>query len=147
MAGGIFILNDQQLVEEGRGRIETVAENDMAKLVSDHGGETGLVGKHVDQATAEHNREAHGEGLKSRSHHDPAANVGIDVQIVSDFQVVDDRFANLVDFAFGGDEADALQAVDYVVFRLTVPGTLGLHGRKVVGVLGVILHGSFDQDL
>src|SRR4030088_3474059 len=119
----------------------------MTKLVSNHCGETGLIGQHVDQATAKHNGVAHSEGFEGGGHHDPAANVGIDVQIIGDFQVVDDGFANLVDFALGSTEPDALQAVDDVVFRLAVPGTLSLHGGKVVGVLGFILHGSFDQDL
>src|ERR1700693_2278667 len=123
-----------------------MAQDDMAKLVSDHSGETGLIGKHIDQATAKHDGVAHGEGFESGGHHDPAANVRIDVEIVGYFQVVNDGFANFVDFAFGSDEADALQAVDNVVLRLAIPGTLGLHGREVVGVLGVVLNGSFDQD-
>ena len=146
MTEGVFILHTQQLIKESVRRIQTMAQNDVAKLVSDHSGETGLVRKNVDQTAAKHDGVTDSEGFESRSHHYTAANIGIDVQIVGDFQVVDDGLANFVDFAFGSDKADALQAVDNVVFRLAIPGTLGLHGSKVVGVLGVILHRSFDQD-
>src|SRR4051812_1790961 len=51
MPEGVLVI-DQQLIEESVGRIHAMAEDDVAKLVSDYGGEAGLVRQHVNQAAA-----------------------------------------------------------------------------------------------
>src|SRR5579883_11538 len=143
---GVLVV-DQQLVEEGVLGIEAVAENDVGEFVGEDGRQAGFIGQNVNQAAAENDGVADSEGFQRGSHQDAAAHLGIDVDIIGDLEVVDDGFEDLVDFALGGHQTDAFEAVNNVVFRLAVPGALGLNRGKVVGGLGVVLHGSLDENL
>ena len=146
MAEG-FLVVDQQLIEESIAGIETVAENDVAEFVCDHGCQAGLIRQHVDQPAAEDDGVTDGEGLQRGGHHHAAAYFRVNINVVGDLQVVDHRLQDLVDFAARRHQADALQAIDNVIFRLAVPGTLGLNGGKVIGRLGIVLHRGLHQDL
>src|SRR5262249_26826883 len=72
--------------------------------------------------------------------------LGVDVDIVRDLQVVHHRVEHFVHFALRRHQADSLEAVHDVIFRLAVPGALRLKRSKVVGRFGFVLYRSLDQD-
>src|SRR6266566_6860104 len=90
---------------------------------------------------------ANGKGLQSRHHQNAAAHLGVDLDIVGYLEVVDYRVEHFVDFSARSDQTNALEPVDDVVLRLTVPGALRLNGSKVIGRFGVVLHRGLYQDL
>ena len=67
VAEGVLFV-EQHAVEEGELRVDAMAENDVGHLVREHGGQAGLVGKHVDQAAAEDDGVADGERLERGGH-------------------------------------------------------------------------------
>ena len=143
------LLVEQQAIEEGVLSVNAVAENDVRQFVRDHGGQAGFIGQHVDQAAAEHDGVADGERFQSRSQQHAAADFGLDVQVVGDLEVVHDGLENLVHFALGREQTEALEPVDDVIFRLAVPIALRHHGIDVVGGRGLVLDRRLrlDQDL
>src|SRR3989304_2435090 len=66
-----------------------------AELVGNHHGQAGFVGENVDQAAAENDGAAEGEGFQGGGEHDAAANPALDVEVIGDFEVVDDGFGAL----------------------------------------------------
>src|SRR5205814_8524643 len=117
MAEGYVDFN-QQLIEESQAGIETMAKNGMAKFVRNDGGQTGFIGKHVDQPSAQHDGVADSVGFQCRSRHHSAAHIGFYVDVVGDLEIVDYRLERFVDFALRRDQPDTLQPVDHVIFRL-----------------------------
>ncbi len=97
-----------------------------------NGGQRSFVGQHVQHAAADEDGVSHGEALDRRGQQDAAADFGLNVDVIGDFQVIDDRVEDAVDFTGSGQQAAALQALDDVVFGLTLPGALGRHGRQVL---------------
>ena len=97
------------------------------------GGEAGLVGEDVHQAAAQNDGMADGEGLESGDHQHAATNFRLDIEIVGDFEIVDDGRKDLFHVSRGRHQAQALHAVHDIVFGLTVPGALGLKRGEVVG--------------
>src|ERR1700730_1542265 len=92
---------------------------------------------------------ANGEGLERRGQQHAALDIGLYVEFIGDHHVVDDGLEHLVDFAFRRNQADLLQAVNYVDLSLTFPGALGFDGSSVLGFLTLVLNrlGSVDGDL
>ena len=100
-----------------------------------------FVGQHVNHAAAHHDGVANGERLQRRGQQHAAVHFGLNIEIVGDHHVVDDGLQNLVDLAFGSEQANLLQAIDHVDFGLTFPGTLRFDGRGILRLLALVLHG------
>ena len=98
----------------------------------DHG-ERGFVGQHIEQAATDHDGVPDGERFQRRSEQDAAADVGLQIDVIGDQQIVDHGLKDLVDLAGRGQQTDFLQALDRVIFGLAFPHALGDHGSGVGG--------------
>src|SRR2546429_856772 len=78
---------------------------------------------------------ADGKGLQSRHHQNAAAYLGVELDIVGHLEVVDYRVEHFVHFSARRDQTNALETVNDVVLRLTVPRALRLNRSKVIGCL------------
>src|ERR1700690_2887529 len=96
-------------------------QENVGEFLRQHGGEAGFVGQHVNQAAAEHDGMADGEHFERAGEHDAATNFGLHVEIVANFQVVDDGFENFVGGAGGSEQAGGFGAIGDVGFRLGAP--------------------------
>src|SRR5207253_6664696 len=72
---------------------------------------------------------ADGKGLQSRHHQNAAAYLGVELDIVGHLEVVDYRVEHFVHFSARRDQTNALETVNDVVLRLTVPRALRLNRR------------------
>ncbi len=126
-----------------------MAQHDVAEFVGQHHGQGSFVGKHVEQAAADDDGVADGERLQGRGQQDAAVDVSLQVDVVGDQQIVDDGSQNLVDFSRRSEQADFLQALDGVLFRLPFPHALGHDGSGVGGGFALVLHRlrRIDQNL
>ncbi len=102
------------------------------QFLRQHRGQAGFVRQHVEQAAAQDDGVADGEGFERAGQQNAAVNFRLDVEVVGDFQVVDDRLENLVHFSRGREQAGALQAVENVDFGLVLPFAFGFDGRTIL---------------
>ena len=79
------------------------------------------------------------ERLERRGHEHAAPDLGLNVEVIGDHHVVDDGLENLVDFTFRRDQADLLQAVNYIGFGLALPCPLGFNGGSILCFLTLVL--------
>src|SRR5271168_5167553 len=112
----------------------------------EHSREAGLIGEHVDQSPADYDGVTHAEGFERRREQHACAHRTGQVDVVSDFQIVNDGLKNVVDVAFGREQAGAGEALDDVVFRLLLPFALSLQRRSVLRGGGFIFH-AVDANL
>ena len=123
-----------------------MSQRDVTQFVRHHHRQRGFVGQHIKQAAAHHDGVADGERFQRRGQQDARADFGVSMfEIVGDDQIVDDRLQNLVDFAFRRDQANLLQALDGVVFRLALPQTLALDRRRILGGVALICTGCGES--
>src|ERR1700722_9948635 len=78
----------------GRG----LGDDDVGKFLSQHGGQAGFIGKNVEQPAAENDGVAYGKRFERAGEQNAAMNFGLDIEVVGNFQVVDDGLKDLVDF-------------------------------------------------
>src|SRR4029077_19873045 len=107
MAEGFLVLNEQ-LIEEGQAGIEAMAKNGVAKLVRYDGGQARFIRKHVDEAAAQHDGMAYRVRFQRCGGYHSATDVGFDVDVVGDLEVVDHRLEHLVDFSLRRDQSNSL---------------------------------------
>src|SRR5215472_2168659 len=84
----------------------------------------------------------HAKRLESSGQQNSAAYPRLDVEVIGDFQVVDDRLQNLIDFSRRCYQTLPLQAVSDIDFTHTIPRTLRLNGRVIVAAIRMINHAS-----
>ncbi len=76
-----------------------------------------------------------------------AVNFRLDIEIVGDFEVVDDRLENLVNFSRRRQQTGSLQAVEHVDFGLMLPFALGFdRGAVFLFCARLILNGIGGLD-
>src|SRR5579862_2454761 len=51
-----FLVGEEELVVEGELGVERMSQHDVAELVSQNHGQRSLIGKHIEQAPADHDR-------------------------------------------------------------------------------------------
>src|SRR5689334_2784085 len=92
---------------------------------------------------------ADGEGLQWSREQDPAMDLGINVEVVGDLEVVDDGFQDLINVSRGREQADLLQALKRIVFRLSLPLALSLEGGSILRGIALIAYclRRVDEDL
>ena len=112
---------------------------DVAEFVSQSHRQGSLIGKNVQQATADHDGVADSEGFQRRSQQNAAADVRNNLKIVGDDQVVDHGLQNLVDVAQGREQANFLKMVERVVLRRPLPHALRFDRTGFLGGVGLIL--------
>ena len=116
-------------------------DDDVREFLREHRGQAGFVGEHVEKAAAQHDGVADGEHFESSRGQHTAVDFRLNVEIVGDFDVVDDGFENLVDISRRREQAYALQAVENVDLRLVLPFALGFDRRTILRLRYLILNG------
>src|ERR1700730_5861092 len=79
---GIFIGKEHSVIK-GELRIELVTEHNVTQFMGHDHGEGSLIGQDIEEATTDNNGVSDGERFQRRSKQDPAANVGLQVDIIS----------------------------------------------------------------
>ena len=98
----------------------------MREFVGKRHRQAGLIRKHVNKSTAYDDGVTHAEGLQRRSEQDAGTHGPRQIEVIGNFQVVDHGLQNLVNIPFRRQQSGALQAFDYIVFRLLLPLALSL---------------------
>ena len=80
------------------------------------------------------------KGFKWGAQQYARTNLGLNLEIVRNQQIVDDSEQNLIDFASRSDQADLLQPLDCIFFRLTLPKSLALDRRRILRPCGLVAH-------
>ena len=114
--------------------------HDVAEFMSQNHRQRGFIGKHIEQAAADDDGMADGEGFQGRRQQNAAMNVSLQIDVVGDEQVVDDGCQDLVDFAGGREQADFLEPLDGVLFGLLLPHALGYDRSGVSLGVTLIVH-------
>src|SRR5207302_1531368 len=139
-------VREQHAIVAGGLRCQNVTENDVREFMREHSREAGLVGKDVNQTTADDDGVAHAERFQRCGKQHTRANRAGQINVVGNFKVVDDSLKNVVDVALKSEQARRGQALDNVVFRLLLPYTLGLQRRSILRRGAAVLHGV-DSDV
>ena len=94
------VVADHQAIGVRELRVDQLMpEDDVAQLVREHHRERRLVGEHVDETAAQHDRVADGERLERGREQDACVHLRLELDVVGDEEVVDDRLENLLDVA------------------------------------------------
>ena len=131
-----------------RGRLR---DDNIGQFLREHGGKAGFVRQHVEQAAAD--ARSCGRWRTDSSvpvNKNAAVNFRLDVNVVGDFNVVDDGLQNLVHFPWRREQSHTLQAVQHVDFRLVLPFAFRFDRRTILlWCRGLILNrgGRFDRQL
>ena len=78
-----------------------MAERNVSQLVRKHHCQGGFVRQYVEQSAAENDGVSYGERLERSGEQNSASNLGLNVQVVGDFEVIHDGFEDLRDLACG----------------------------------------------
>ena len=65
--------------------------------------------------------------------------LGLDVEVIGNFEVVLDRVQHFVDLSWRRKQSDFLQTIEHVLFGFMLPGALRFHRTAVL-----LLRGRFD---
>ena len=127
-----FLIGQHGAVIKCEMRVVAVAEGNVRQFRRQRGCEAGLVGQHVQQSAADHDRLAHGKRFERRGEQHPAFR--LDSQVIAGNEVVDHGIQYIVYTAGHGEQTGFLQAFDDIRLRLALPGTLafercGFRGR------------------
>src|SRR2546429_2489228 len=104
------LIVEPQPAEERILRVDAVSQDDVAQFVRQYGRETGFVRQHINQPAAQHDAVPERERLERRGHQHAAAHFGLDVEIIRDLQVVEDRKSTRLNSSHG--------YISYAVFCL-----------------------------
>ena len=80
------------------------------------------------------------EGFKWGAQQYARTNLGLNLEIVRNQQIVDDSEQNFIDFATRSYQANLLQPLDCIFFRLTLPKSLALDRSSVLRACGLVAH-------
>ncbi len=92
-------IGEEHAVVEGILAAQVVAEHDVRQFMRKRHCQAGLIRQDVHQPAADHDGIAHAEGLKRRGQQHARPDRARQVDVVGDFNVVDDSLQNLVDVA------------------------------------------------
>src|SRR5579871_541314 len=118
----------------------------MRQFMRENGGQAGLVGKNVNQPTADHDRVTDAESFEGRGQEHAGAYWPRKIDVVGDLQIVYNGLENMVDVALGRKQSSEGKPLNDVIFRLLLPYALRLQRRRVLRCSAVVLH-AVDTNL
>src|SRR5438552_4865356 len=83
---------------------------------------------------------SNGEGFQRRRQQHSRADLGLDLEVVGDHEIIHHGLQDLVDLTFGREQSDLLQALDRVILSLTLPQPLTLDRNCVLCRIALIMH-------
>lgn len=120
------LIGEQHPVVERVLRSQVMTQYNVGEFVTEHGCQTGLIGKHIDEPAADHNGISHTECFQRGSEQNACPYRARQVDVIGDFEIVDDRLQNAIHVAFRSEQSSIGEPLHHVVFRLLLPGPFGL---------------------
>src|SRR6202035_348730 len=94
-----LLVREEHAVVESQFRIELVAQHNVTEFVGQDHRQRRLIGQYIQEAATDHDGVPDGERFQRRGEQDPAADVGLQIDVVGHQQIVDHSLQNFIDFA------------------------------------------------